>query len=37
MAELRALMWKGVLEELLPRQVLEIRVVDPALALALVG
>ena len=37
MAEVGALVWKGVLEELLTGEVLEVRIVDPALADALVG
>src|SRR5262249_32336227 len=37
MAQVEALMWKLVLEKLRPREVLEIRVVDPAIANAFVG
>ena len=37
MAEVGALVWKGVLEERLAGEVLEVRIVDPALADALVG
>ena len=37
MAQVRALVRELVLEELLPGEVLEIRVIDPALADALVG
>jgi hypothetical protein len=36
MAQIRALVWKSVLEELLAGEVLEIRVVDPALANAFI-
>jgi hypothetical protein len=36
-AQIRAFVWELVLEELLPGEVLEIRVIDPALADALVG
>src|SRR6476661_8868537 len=37
MAQVRALMREGMLEELFPGEVLEIRVIDPALAHAFVG
>jgi hypothetical protein len=37
MAEVRALVRKGMLEELFPGEVLEIRIVDPALAYAFIG
>lgn len=36
-AEVRALVWELVLEELFPGEVLEIRIMDPARAHALVG
>src|ERR1019366_8271869 len=36
-AEVRALVWELMLEELFPGKVLEIRIMDPALAYAFVG
>ena len=37
MAQVRALMREGMLEELFPGEVLEIRIIDPAFAHAFVG